>query len=31
MPAARLVLEPLDELLVGRVVLLGNAVCGEHC
>jgi hypothetical protein len=26
-----LVLEPLNELLVGRVVLLGNDVCGECC
>jgi hypothetical protein len=26
-----LVLEPPNELLVGRVVLLGNDVCGERC
>jgi hypothetical protein len=31
MPAARLLLEPPNELLVGRVVLLGSAVGGERC
>ena len=26
-----LVLEPPNELLVGRVILLGNDVCSERC